>query len=115
MDWSSYKEICDRPDVLSRWMLRRSAQLLADLEPPETELGRVLNEAAEGELIPAPVDFRGPPELRMVCAGLDTGTVARVWFHLHELMAQCTAEEVRALRLVGIEVAWREYRDSVAS
>lgn len=28
MDWATYKKLCDRPDVMSRWMLIQSRQLL---------------------------------------------------------------------------------------
>ena len=110
MDWSAYKAICDRPDVLSVWLLCRTADLVAS-GGAGNKLAQVLRAAAQRTQIVAPADFRGPPELRMVVADLEPGTVAQVWSLIETLKSKSSAEQVRALRLVGIEAAWREYAE----
>ena len=101
-DWQSYRKACDRPDVLSRWMLTETAALL---EPPLRQ--RVL-EMLAGPLA-KPTDHRGgtdtdmfevtlcPADARSVCRAVE-----------HAVAAGATTPRTSARGLGGFAEAWRE-------
>ena len=113
MEWDEYKKLCDRPNVLSRWMLVQSAEVLKraghhDLAAQlDLETRRVLAK---------PVDHKGGPDTDMFELALEPVTVARIC----ELVATSIAAGARtgATRqrgLAGFAEAWDEYRRWTAS
>lgn len=58
MDWDSYKSLCDMPDVLSRWMLEQTVELL--MQEPHSKASRLLLEQTlREEPLGKPADHRG--------------------------------------------------------
>ncbi len=107
-DWASYKELCDRANVLSRWMLVETASLL---EPPLRQ--RLL--ATLAEPLPKPKDHRGgsdtdmfevtlcAEDLRSVCRAVECAVAAGI-----------TTPRTGARGLGGFAEAWRELEQASA-
>ena len=57
MDWITYKQLCDRPDYWSRWMLEQCIDLLQQLE--ERSLAAALDGVLAGASMDTPADHRG--------------------------------------------------------
>ena len=64
VDWADYKTLCDSPDVVSRWMLTQTLELLA-LEGGDDALHRALASALQSVPLPKPADHRGGPPTDM--------------------------------------------------
>lgn len=90
MDWPRYKTLCERPNVMPRALLTRTAALL-----PAT-LADILRHACQGAPLPKPPEHKGGPETDMFELTL-TLTQAR---------AIANAVESGAGR--GVAAAWRE-------
>ena len=109
MDWKRYKQICDTPNVFSRWMLEQTGELIAEalavklrasmtqppVAKPEAHQGGIETDMFELSL--------GPAEIRAVIADLrlaeqagrrSSGTVSR--------------------GLGGFQEAWNEYLSYLA-
>ena len=104
MDWDTYKQLCDTPDVMSRWMLEQTIELL--------DLGcRPLLEAVlVGQPVPKPTDHRGGAATDMF--RLDLAREAVLMIHEQVAQAVLTGRTTSATRdrgLGGFEEAWREF------
>lgn len=110
MDWSTYKTICDRPNVLSRWVLQQTAAV-CDSEK-EDQFGAIL----ESVPLEKPDDHKGGPVLDM----FDT--------HFSLQCVQDISEQVRTACNAGIQTkgdvvrdyngilrAWQEYERMLES
>jgi hypothetical protein len=121
LDWARYKTLCDRPDVLSRWIVERTLVLLeaeAAAVPPR-DAGVALAESLRGVLatepLPRPVGHTGPAATYMFIARLDPHVV-------HGLLAAVErsatagrlAEALGQRSPTGYLAAWREYAAFVA-
>ena len=107
MDWNRYKRLCDQPNVVSRWLLEQTLELVEG-----HEIEAVLRGTLSLEPLEKPADHRG-------------GEVTNM-YHLDLSRAQCEAivQLVQAARdaqsvtskttgrgLGGFVEAWQEYRD----
>jgi hypothetical protein len=106
MDWPSYKRLCDRPDVFSRWMLAQTRALIDD-----TTLGDRLLRLMSESPIEKPVDHTGGSETDMFVATLELDEVARIRDALADAVA-CgrRSDATRTRGLGGFVEAWDEYR-----
>ena len=104
MDWNHYRSICDTPNVLSRWMLERSAVLLED--DGEAGLARVLREAALARPLDKPEGHRGGADTDFFVVDLREHQVRKV------LAIAGAAADRRAG--AGFVAAWQEYADWLA-
>lgn len=110
MDWPSYKALCDRPDVLSRWTIERTVELL---ETPGVEphpLATVLRGLLASAPLPRPADHSGPPATDMFLAALDAPGVAAARAAVEQAAGDGRLAAVLGGRsTVGFVAAWREY------
>lgn len=108
MDWSTYKTLCDQPDIWSRWMLEQCIELFAKMG--EASLSDQLARALHGPPLACPVDFRGGPELRMFRLELSYGerqSGLRLIQDAHILGVRSAGTQTRGLG--GFVEAWTEY------
>jgi len=103
VDWQRYKSLCDRPDVMSRWMLAETACLVpAALRPP-------LRAAMAQTPLPKPSDHKGGEQTDMFEVALQDSADA--------ILAAVKAAEARGetttqgRSLGGFVAAWREFKD----
>lgn len=102
VDWASYKELCDRPNVLSRWMLTETASLL---EPPLRQ--RLLAQLATP--LPKPPDHRGGTDTDMFEVALSGAEVHAVRLAVERAAQAGTATpRTQGRGLGGFVEAWRE-------
>lgn len=106
LDWDAYKRLCDTPDVISRWMLEQTAELL------EGALRAELEATLSGPSLPKPDDHKGNAATDMFQLRLARQQVVAV----HERVARAvvageSTSGTRARGLGGFEEAWREYVD----
>jgi len=104
LDWERYKQICDTPNVFSRWMLEQTRELTAPLF--SVELGGVLEKIP----VPKPADHHGERATDMFELSLEPDQVLAI--------AEEVAQAVRLSRttsgtagrgLGGFQEAWAEY------
>lgn len=116
MKWSRYKALCDRPDVLSRWMLERTVELLERDTPARCDgLADAMRAVLGSEPLPRPVDHLGPPATDMFAAGLDASVVHATLAVVDAAAAQGWLAGVLGLRSAfGFVTAWREYARHVS-
>ena len=103
MDWQRYKALCDRPDVMSRWMLVETACLVpAALRPP-------LRAAVAQTPLSKPPDHRGGDLTDMFDVALDE--------FADDVLAAVEAAVARGETttqgrgLGGFVAAWRELKE----
>ncbi len=106
LDWDAYKRLCDTPDVLSRWMLEQTAELLQG--GLRTELETALGDGP----LPKPADHKGGAATDMFQLRLELHQVAAVHRRVAAAAAAGhTTSGTRRRGLGGFEEAWREYVD----
>ena len=104
-DWPSYKELCDRPNVLSRWMLTETASLL---EPPLRQ--RLLAQLATP--LPKPADHRGGPDTDMFEVALSEADAHGVRLAVERaVQAGTRSPGTQSRGLGGFVEAWRELEE----
>jgi hypothetical protein len=111
MDWLAYKRMCDRPDVLSRWMIEQTYDLLGD-DGLRRSLAAVLNSAP----LPKPEDHRGGGATDMFVLGLRLDDVVSVERAIVRAVSEGrTTAATRQRGLGGFAEAWTEYRRHLES
>lgn len=103
MDWQRYKALCDRPDVMSRWMLEETACLVP------TALRPVLCAAMTQTPLPKPSDHKGGEQTDMFEVALHDvvdGILAAV-----EAAVARGETTTQGRSLGGFVAAWRELKD----
>ena len=102
MDWERYKALCDRPNVMSRWMLTETAALVS------AELRQPLLAAMQQPPLPKPSDHKGGAETDMFELGLHE-FVDRILAAVERAAARGkTTTQGRTLG--GFASAWRELK-----
>lgn len=108
MDWNRYKQLCDLPNVFSRWMLEQTLELLED------DLARRIERLLAGAPLEKPADHRGGAisdmfelsltreELVRICRSVDAAATA----------GRCTSA-TGGRGLGGFREAWAEYLRAV--
>lgn len=103
MDWKRYKALCDRPDVMSRWMLKETACLVpVALRPP-------LCAAMAQTPVAKPLDHKGGEQTDMFEVALHEfvdGILAAV--EAAEARGETTTQ---GRSLGGFVAAWRELKE----
>jgi hypothetical protein len=106
LDWDAYKRLCDTPDVISRWMLEQTAELLNGALRVELENALKLSPLLK------PCDHKGGAATDMFQLSLTTEQVQAVHERIVSAVAGgATTSGTRARGLGGFEEAWREYVD----
>ncbi|HEY5679634.1 MAG TPA: hypothetical protein VIS55_06170 [Pseudomonadales bacterium] len=105
MDWERYKQLCDQPNVFSRWMLNQTIELIGESPVADTLAGVLGSFPLE-----KPDDHRGGPATDMFVLELESG-VRRAVVELVLLAREAgAATEATSHRgLGGFVEAWREY------
>ncbi|MGE0622773.1 MAG: hypothetical protein AB7I04_08225 [Pseudomonadales bacterium] len=104
VDWDRYKQLCDAPNVFSRWMLEQTAELVAvDLVP-------LFEQALNGTPLPKPVGHRGGAATDMFVVELTREDVSRICELLAAAVERGSTTTATAGRgLGGFREAWDEY------
>jgi hypothetical protein len=106
MSWAAYKQACDQPDVVSRWLLEQTCELLDD-----SELKDVLHSVLRsGEPLAKPADHKGGVATDMFRIELGAAETHRICNCV--AVAAAAQRETRGTRgrgLGGFVEAWREY------
>ena len=76
MDWPEYQQLCDRPDVWTRWMLEQTRALLR--EAGDLAAAALLDAALAQAPLSKPVGHRGPAATDVFRLALTRAQVARV-------------------------------------
>ena len=110
LDWDTYKRLCDTPDVLSRWMLEQTMELL------DGALRAELDATIGCPPIAKPEDHKGGSATDMFQLSLLREQALAV----HERVAAAVAAGQRTSGtggrgLGGFEEAWREYVDHITA
>lgn len=108
IDWQRYKALCDRPDVLSRWMLEETATLLSG------ETRTALLEILGGNPFPKPPDHKGGKDTDMFAVDLPADVVRSIVEVVRDA-ARRGLRTPRSTKLGGIATAWRELQDAQAA
>ena len=103
MSWERYKALCDRPNVMSRWMLAETAALV-----PE-ELRAILHDATAQAPLPKPPDHKGGGPTDMFEVALDD--VADAILVAVESAAARGETTTQGRPLGGFVAAWRELKE----
>ena len=103
MDWERYKAMCDRPNVMSRWMLAETAALVSE------ELRPRLRAALELPALPKPPDHKGGEQTDMFEVALDD--VADAILAAVESAAARGETTSGGRPLGGFVAAWRELKE----
>ena len=111
MNWAAYKQACDRPDVVSRWMLEQTCELLeAEHADLSDALKMVLRNA---EPLPKPADHRGDAATEMFRIALGASAGHRICTCVTAAAAaQLETSGTRGRGLGGFVEAWREYAEA---
>lgn len=107
MNWSEYKDICDRTNVFSRWALERTRNLLSQ------ELCKELDRGTGSDAIPKPDDHKGDHRTDMFEVDLGLAIQQAI---VHELTQRVECESTQSsssTRISPLLKAWEELlRDS---
>lgn len=105
MDWDRYKRLCDQPNVVSRWMLEQTLELVEG-----EEIATVLEGALASKALSKPADHRGGQATDMLVLDLRPAQRATI---LRLVSAASDAGRVTSKTtergLGGFVEAWREY------
>lgn len=96
--------LCERPDVLSRWMLEETAALLP------SDARSALVEITCGTPFPKPADHRGGSDTDMFDVALPPGVVHSIVEAVDDAVRQ-GRRTPRSTRIGGFATAWRELSD----
>ena len=106
VDWTRYKAVCDEPDVLSRWMLEQTSELVADEPSLRAELVRLLERATP---LDKPADHRGGSATDMFRVDLTREVVVLLCDRVESAVQVGAATSGTSGRgLGGFVEAWRE-------
>ena len=106
MDWTAYKERCNRPDAWSRWMLGQTSELLAE----RPELAAPLRNALAGGPLAKPPGHKGGTATDMLVLDLDAAAALAIAEAVERAVAQgVETTGTRGRGLGGFQEAWREY------
>ena len=108
IDWQRYKALCDRPDVLSRWMLEETATLLSG--ETRSALLAILGDTP----FPKPPDHKGGETTDMFAVDLPPDVVHSIVEVILDA-ARRGLRTPRSTKIGGFATAWRELQASQAA
>lgn len=111
MNWEQYKALCDRGDVLSRFLLEETLQLL--LTAQAGHAAAELRAALAGVPLPVPPDFKGGAAADCFRVQLTVATIDCVLAHVRAAQ-DAGARTSGGRHLGGFVEAWQECRDWVS-
>ena len=107
MNWSDYKDICDRTNVFSRWALERTRNLLSQ------ELCTELDRGTGSDAIPKPDDHKGDQRTDMFEMNLSLAIQQAIVNELTQRSEREAAQNPSTTRISPLLKAWEELlRDS---
>lgn len=109
MDWDRYRELCDRGDVLSRWLLERTADLLR--RDGEDALADWLEAHLEPAPLAKPEDHLGGPDTDFFRMTPDLARARRITDHVARAAADPSRRLADGHGFGGVTEAWEEFRD----
>jgi hypothetical protein len=110
MDWARYKALCDSPEVLSRWMIEQTLELLGD-----ADAAAALRAVLGGAPLEKPSDHRGGMATDMFVLALSLGQVRAISEAVQGAVASGqTTSGTRTRGLGGFVEAWDEYQRHLA-
>ena len=98
MDWTEYKQICERPDCFSRFAINLTRSVVAD----EVLLGQLASMVLRGTAVEKPADHRGDARADFFLLDLDPAVIRVIIRQLAPLAAQDR-------RMAHLRVVWQEY------
>ena len=111
MSWAAYKQACDQPDVVSRWLLEQTCELLDDDDSELSDVLRNLHRVLQSsEPLTKPADHKGGMATDMFRIELGAAEIHRVCDCV--AAAAAAQRETRGTRgrgLGGFVEAWRDY------
>lgn len=111
LDWTRYKALCDTPDVLSRWMLEQTLELLAG-----HPLAECLRQSLRTMPLDKPADHRGGSQTDMFRLSLSEADVRTIRQIVEAAAAGGrTTSGTRRRGLGGFVEAWAEYERLLAA
>jgi hypothetical protein len=104
LDWDTYKQLCDSPEVFSRWMLEQTSELL------DGELSERLAGSLAGKPLDKPEDHTGGMSTDMFLLTLHATEADAIAERVAGAAAAgVTTSGTRGRGLGGFREAWREY------
>ena len=111
MSCAAYKQACDQPDVVSRWLLEQTCELLDADDSKLSDVLRSLHRVLQsGEPLAKPADHKGGVATDMFRIELGAAEIHRICDCV--AVAAAAQRETRGTRgrgLGGFVEAWREY------
>ncbi len=110
MDWSTYKKVCDKPNVLSRWLLQQTSAVC------DIEIKQCLNSILKTVPLKKPSDHKGGEVLDMFQTDFSRAEVQNITVQVStacDAGMQTTGPVVRDFQ--GILRAWQEYERMLES
>lgn len=108
MDWASYRALCDQGDVLSRFLLVATIDVL--LTADDALLAQQLRRVLDGEPLPKPHDHRANAAADFFVVALEPAAARRILEAV--VAAQEAGWQTPAGRgWGGFVAAWQEYLD----
>ncbi|MCZ6711610.1 MAG: hypothetical protein O7B25_14700 [Gammaproteobacteria bacterium] len=107
MEWDHYKRLCDRPDVVSRWMLEQTLELVAG-----HNVAAALRDAIGSVPLTKPTDHHGGEATNMYMLNLapaQRGDIVRLVRAARD--AGIATSNTTQRGLGGFVEAWQEYQD----
>ena len=107
IDWHQYRVLCDRPDVVSRWLLDQSAALL--METGEELLAGRLREALAAAPLGKPIDHKGGAATDFFVPQLSLAEVQAIATRVRAMAEEPRRRLASGRGLGGMPEAWLEY------
>lgn len=108
MEWANYRELCDRGDVLSRYLLDCTIDLLAAAE--EAMLAQRMVRVLAEEPLPKPLDHRAGEAADFFVVELEPDAARRI-VDVVVAAREAGRRTATGRSLGGFEEAWQEYVD----
>ncbi len=107
MEWDRYKRLCKQPNVVSRWMLEQTLELLSG-----NEIAGALRGALASEPLKKPSDHRGGEATNMYVLDLSPAQLEVIVRLVQSAWdAEVVTSETKLRGLGGFVEAWAEYLD----
>lgn len=107
MEWGRYKQLCDQPNVLSRWLLEQTQELAGQAD---SSIVPLLEATLQGTPLPKPLDQKEARATDMFTLTWSPRQVAVVVELVSSARARGTTTSATRLRgLGGFVEAWQEY------
>lgn len=107
MDWSTYKDLCHQPNILSRWLLLETQKLLSNTEEGSA-IKLQLQQILEGQPLPRPLDHKGNSRVDMFMVVLPSVVVRQIWTTVKQAKTTDVNQASITPNLTGISAAWKE-------